>query len=457
MRMGLERNIKLGDWKSAASAAANLGGLLQARGKLKEALASARNAVDFADKSGDPFSRIDTRVGVAEFLFATGRRPEAAAQFEEAEQMQKETRPHLGSLQGFMYCDFLLDQDRDAEVRERASQTLEGAREQGVLRDIALDHLSLGRAHFLALQRGAGDVAQAAFHLRQAVDGLRHAGYQEHLPRGLFARAALHTHTRAFDLARRDLDEALTLATRNGFPLFEADAHLGLARLYLAEGNPAAAREHLDRARTIVDAIGYHRRDRELAELDAACPAPLQAVDLFVILKLAALRDPSAPASIVAEQTGLSNDAVALSLHRLGAMGLLKEEGEHRRINKLALRKCLEDAVRWIAPAELGGLEVGLPTAHSAPPLAAKLIGDDDPMVIPLPQGPARGRAVTPLHPLAPGAAARDPKLYALLALVDALRIGGAREREVAAKELGHIYEGRGAHPGDPRGGRGVR
>jgi hypothetical protein len=76
-------------------------------------------------------------------------------------------------------------------------------------------------------------------------------------------------------------------------------------------------------------------------------------------------------------------------------------------------------------------------TAHSAPSLAPKFIGGDDPVVIPLPRGPARGRAVTPLHPLAPGAAARDPKLYTLLALVDAFRIGGAREREVAATELG--------------------
>ncbi len=33
----------------------------------------------------------------------------------------------------------------------------------------------------------------------------------------------------------------------------------------------AAARDHRDRARTIVDATGYHRRDRDLAELDAAC------------------------------------------------------------------------------------------------------------------------------------------------------------------------------------------
>jgi hypothetical protein len=171
--------------------------------------------------------------------------------------------------------------------------------------------------------------------------------------------------------------------------------------------------------------------------MDKPPPAPLQAVDLLVILKLSALGRPSAPVRLVAEEIGLSKSAVALSLRRLGAMGLLREEGEQRRINKFALQWCLQHSVQWIAPAEVRGARLGLLTAHSAPALASRLIGGDDPVVIPLPHGPARGRAVTPLHPLAPGAAARDPKLYALLALVDAFRIGGAREREVAATELG--------------------
>jgi len=44
---------------------------------------------------------------------------------------------------------------------------------------------------------------------------------------------------------------------------------------------------------------------------------------------------------------------------------------------------------------------------------------------------------VQPLHPGVPGAAQRDPVLYDLLALVDALRIGRARERALAEKEIG--------------------
>jgi hypothetical protein len=51
-----------------------------------------------------------------------GRRADAAAQFEEAERMQKERQPaypRLYSVPGFWYCDLLLDQGRDPEVRRQ--------------------------------------------------------------------------------------------------------------------------------------------------------------------------------------------------------------------------------------------------------------------------------------------------------------------------------------------------
>jgi hypothetical protein len=40
------------------------------------------------------------------------------------------------------------------------------------------------------------------------------------------------------------------------------------------------------------------------------------------------------------------------------------------------------------------------------------------------------------LEPLGEPAAARDPKLYRLLSIVDALRIGRARDRQLAVAEL---------------------
>ena len=125
-----------------------------------------------------------------------------------------------------------------------------------------------------------------------------------------------------------------------------------------------------------------------------------------------------------------------MSLQRLTAHALLRESDGKRQINRLVARDLFERAIQWIAPAVVGGFELGLATAHAASPLADKLRSDSDPVVMPIAEGPFRGRAVTPLHPAAPGAARSDPKLHELLSLVDALRIGGARDREVATAEL---------------------
>jgi hypothetical protein len=60
----------------------------------------------------------------------------------------------------------------------------------------------------------------------------------------------------------------MRIATRSGMRLFECDAHLGYARLILAEGGSRAdARAALDKAETLVRETGYHRRDGDVAEL----------------------------------------------------------------------------------------------------------------------------------------------------------------------------------------------
>src|SRR5262249_5162872 len=152
--------------------------------------------------SDDAVWRSSSRAALGGALHAMGLRDDATAQFEEAERMQKKMRPDyplLLSFEGFLYCDLLLDQGQDAEVRERCAKFFAWRVPSDSLLDVALDHLSLGRAQLLALQHGTGgDLAQAALHLNAAVDGLRRSGQQDELPLGFLARAALHTHTRAF-------------------------------------------------------------------------------------------------------------------------------------------------------------------------------------------------------------------------------------------------------------------
>jgi hypothetical protein len=70
-------------------------------------------------------------------------------------------------------------------------------------------------------------------------------------------------------------------------------------------------------------------------------------------------------------------------------------------------------------------------------PLKDLFVGPKElPPVWPDPAGRARGQTLMPLYPKLPAAAREDARLYELLALVDALRIGQARERNVAARLL---------------------
>lgn len=80
---------------------------------------------------------------------------------------------------------------------------------------------------------------------------------------------------------------------------------------------------------------------------------------------------------------------------------------------------------------------MGFPTAYGVEPIQSKvLFADDMPPVWPHADGPVRGMALLPLYPKLPLAAMKDPTLYTLLALFDALRIGQAREREMARQLL---------------------
>lgn len=78
----------------------------------------------------------------------------------------------------------------------------------------------------------------------------------------------------------------------------------------------------------------------------------------------------------------------------------------------------------------------GVPTSHAAPAFAGVFADGHEPLVWPDAHGTVRGEGIEPLHPCVPGAALRDPALYELLALFDALRVGRARKANMASARL---------------------
>ena len=310
MQANVEMSVQQENWIEAAKGASNLSELQLTLGDLAAAVSSAAQSVAYADKSEDWAERMTNRITHADALHQAGQAALARELFQAAEALQQERQPdypRLYSVRGFRYCDLLLAQGGDgdsksAAVLERAEQTLAWAKQNKLsLLTIALDQLTLGWAYLQQLLlpstsgRGAGgegliprSLSEAEGWLEQAVAGLRAAGRQDHLPRGYLARAALFRHTRDFARARQDLQEVFDIAEPSGMRLHLTDYHLEMARLLVAEGKaeegvcntPLQGMDvgaycirllqfHIAAAARLITATGYHRRDAELAELQA--------------------------------------------------------------------------------------------------------------------------------------------------------------------------------------------
>jgi len=279
MEAGMELSVKQKNWKNVAINTGNLSELYLTLGEVKKAVDYARQSVEYADKSGNDYTRVDNRTDLADKLHQCGELLEAEKRFVEAESIQKEresTYPFLYSFWNIKLCDLLLTQRKWDSVLVHIDQSEHWMKEYGVLLDNALEKLVLGWAYFLqAVGENRGDYAKSEDFLDQAVYGLREAGTQHHIPRGLLARAELHRVMRDFEKTWADLEEAKEIAERGEMNLFLADYHLEAARLCLAQGGRLEeAREHFEEAAKRVEEMGYHRRDPEVlliqAELELA-------------------------------------------------------------------------------------------------------------------------------------------------------------------------------------------
>jgi hypothetical protein len=133
----------------------------------------------------------------------------------------------------------------------------------------------------------------------------------------------------------------------------------------------------------------------------------------------------------------MSPSEIHAAIKRLQQARLLHGPELLEKPNISALEEFLLHGVKYAFPAKHGQITRGVPTSFAVSPLKDEIAsGDELPPVWPWPQGETRGIALEPLYKSAPAAALRDPVLYELLALVDAIRDGRARERKIAEKEL---------------------
>lgn len=158
--------------------------------------------------------------------------------------------------------------------------------------------------------------------------------------------------------------------------------------------------------------------------------------DVVVLLKLVSAGGKTLPLAELASSLGISAAEIFHSLNRSHYAGLLLSTTP-RSVARQGLLDFLFFGLKYVFPTHPGPVMRGMPTAHSAAPLNATIrTSDHDHYVWPDADGKMRGQSIEPLFRTVPDAARRDPALHELLALADALRVGRAREVNLARKEL---------------------
>ncbi|WBA44045.1 hypothetical protein [Hymenobacter canadensis] len=160
----------------------------------------------------------------------------------------------------------------------------------------------------------------------------------------------------------------------------------------------------------------------------------LRPQDIVLLLKLVA----SSKARVwlgkeLAYELSLSASEVSEALARCRYSRLLAPDPGSHQVQARALIEFLLHGLPYVFAAHAGAQARGIQTASSAAPLN-KTFGTEPAYVWPNAAGEAWGAAIEPLYPGVAAAAQKDARLYELLALVDALRLGRPRERRVAAQ-----------------------
>ena len=163
----------------------------------------------------------------------------------------------------------------------------------------------------------------------------------------------------------------------------------------------------------------------------------LKPQDVLFLLKLIARGRVPWSFNGLAVELGMSPSEVHAAAKRALAARLAIKEESHIWPNIRNLGEFLEYGIQYVFVPDRGVINRGMPTAHAAAPLSSSIVSNDEPVPVwPDPEGEVRGESFSPIYKSAPVAAKNDAKLYELLALVDAVRGGRAREREIAKKEL---------------------
>lgn len=156
--------------------------------------------------------------------------------------------------------------------------------------------------------------------------------------------------------------------------------------------------------------------------------------DIVVLLKIVSIHNQKWRNIDIANALQVSPSEVSEALNRCRIAGLI--DSKKRSVHTNSFKEFLIYGLKYVFPVEPGSVVKGIPTAHSASPIKEHIALGSDVYVWPYAKGTQRGQAIEPLYKTIPAIIQEDKIFYELLAVVDTIRVGRAREIKIAIEEL---------------------
>lgn len=166
----------------------------------------------------------------------------------------------------------------------------------------------------------------------------------------------------------------------------------------------------------------------------------LKPQDCAILLKLLANSEENWSQRQLAEALNISLAEINAGIKRLIDAGLLRKNKQQQLLPiQAACEEFLIHGLKYLLPAKFGEYTRGIATGIAAPLFKNKIaLGDDPPPIWPDAKGKIRGVALLPIHASVTKALQTHPDegFYNLLVLVDVIRSGRPRERNLAIQLL---------------------
>lgn len=157
--------------------------------------------------------------------------------------------------------------------------------------------------------------------------------------------------------------------------------------------------------------------------------------DIVVLLKLLCRGKGGWKYESLEQELTLSKSAIFRSLNRCANAKFISSNPFQQFYIK-NLSEFLIHGIQYVFVAEPGKTTRGIATAHSASPLNKVIVSEKDVYIWAYAKGNLRGQAIEPLIKHAAEIVKTDNDLYELMTLIDAIRVGKTREKQIAATIL---------------------